>query len=33
MPSLRSALFAPVYKPAIRTSVTAMTAMALGLQK
>jgi len=33
MPSLHSALFAPVYAPAIRTGVTAMTAMALGLLK
>lgn len=33
LPSLHSALFAPVYEPAIRTGVTAMTAMALGLLK
>jgi hypothetical protein len=33
MPSLHSALFAPVYEPAIKTGVTAMTAMALGLLK
>jgi hippurate hydrolase len=33
LPGLHSALFAPVYKPAIRTGVTAMTAMALGLLK
>ena len=33
MPSLHSALFAPVYEPAIQTGVTAMTAMALGLLK
>jgi hippurate hydrolase len=33
MPSLHSALFAPVYAPAIKTGVTAMTAMALGLLK
>jgi hippurate hydrolase len=33
MPSLHSALFAPVYAPAIKTGVTAMTAMALDLLK
>jgi hippurate hydrolase len=33
MSSLHSALFAPVYEPAIKTGVTAMTAMALGLLK
>jgi hippurate hydrolase len=33
LPGLHSALFAPVYEPAIRTGVTAMTAMALGLLK
>lgn len=33
LPSLHSALFAPVYEPAIRTGVTAMTAMALDLMK
>jgi amidohydrolase len=33
LPSLHSALFAPVYEPAIRTGVTAMTAMALDLLK
>ncbi|MGA7243564.1 MAG: amidohydrolase [Terracidiphilus sp.] len=33
LPSLHSALFAPVYAPAIETGVTAMTAMALGLLK
>jgi len=33
LPSLHSALFAPVYAPAINTGVTAMTAMALGLLK
>jgi hippurate hydrolase len=33
MPSLHSAIFAPVYAPAIQTGVTAMTAMALGLLK
>ena len=31
LPSLHSALFAPVYAPAITTGVTAMTAMALDL--
>ncbi len=31
LPSLHSALFAPVYVPAIKTGVAAMTAMALGL--
>lgn len=33
LPSLHSALFAPVYEPAIKTGVTAMTAMALDLLK
>jgi amidohydrolase len=33
LPSLHSALFAPVYAPAITTGVTAMTAMALNLLK
>jgi hippurate hydrolase len=33
LPSLHSALFAPVYAPAIPTGVTAMTAMALDLLK
>lgn len=33
LPSPHSALFAPVYAPAIETGVTAMTAMALGLLK
>ena len=33
LPSLHSALFAPVYEPAIRTGVTAMTAMALDMLK
>ena len=33
LPSLHSALFAPVYEPAIQTGVTAMTAMALDLLK
>jgi hippurate hydrolase len=33
LPSLHSPLFAPVYEPAIRTGVTAMTAMALDLLK
>jgi hippurate hydrolase len=33
LPGLHSALFAPVYAPAIQTGVTAMTAMALGLLK
>jgi amidohydrolase len=33
LPSLHSALFAPVYAPAIETGVTAMTAMALDLLK
>ena len=33
MPGLHSALFAPVYAPAITTGVTAMTAMALDLLK
>ena len=33
LPGLHSALFAPVYEPAIRTGVTAMTAMALDLLK
>lgn len=33
LPGLHSALFAPVYAPAITTGVTAMTAMALGLLK
>jgi hippurate hydrolase len=33
LPSLHSALFAPVYAPAIKTGVTAMTAMALDLLK
>ena len=33
LPGLHSALFAPVYSPAITTGVTAMTAMALGLLK
>jgi len=31
LPSLHSALFAPVYEPTIRTGVTAMTAMAVDL--
>jgi len=31
LPSAHSALFAPVYDPAIRTGVTAMTAMAMDL--
>jgi hippurate hydrolase len=31
LPSPHSALFAPVYEPAVRTGVTAMTAMALSL--
>ena len=31
LPGLHSALFAPVYQPAIRTGVTAMTAMAVSL--
>jgi hypothetical protein len=31
LPGLHSALFAPVYAPAITTGVTAMTAMALDL--
>jgi hippurate hydrolase len=33
LPGLHSALFAPVYTPAISTGVTAMTAMALDLLK
>ena len=33
LPGLHSALFAPDYAPAIRTGVTAMTAMALDLLK
>jgi hippurate hydrolase len=33
LPSPHSALFAPVYEPAIKTGVTAMTAMALDLLK
>ena len=33
LPSPHSALFAPVYAPAIETGVTSMTAMALGLLK
>jgi hippurate hydrolase len=33
LPSLHSPLFAPVYEPAIKTGVTAMTAMALDLLK
>jgi hippurate hydrolase len=33
LPSLHSALFAPVYGPTITTGVTAMTAMALDLLK
>jgi len=33
LPGLHSALFAPVYEPAIRTGVTVMTTMALGLLK
>jgi len=33
LPGLHSALFAPVYAPAISTGVTAMTAMALDLLK
>jgi hippurate hydrolase len=33
LPSLHSALFAPVYAPAITTGVTAMTSMALDLLK
>jgi hippurate hydrolase len=33
LPSLHSALFAPVYAQAIPTGVTAMTAMALDLLK
>jgi hippurate hydrolase len=33
LPGLHSALFAPVYSPAITTGVTAMTAMALDLLK
>jgi amidohydrolase len=33
LPSTHSALFAPVYAPAIKTGVTAMTAMALDLLK
>ena len=33
LPSLHSPLFAPVYAPAIKTGVTAMTAMALDLLK
>jgi hippurate hydrolase len=33
LPSLHSALFAPVYEPAIKSGVTAMTAMALNLLK
>ncbi len=33
LPSLHSALFAPVYAEAIPTGVTAMTAMALDLLK
>ena len=33
LPSLHSALFAPVYAAAIPTGVTAMTAMALDLLK
>jgi metal-dependent amidase/aminoacylase/carboxypeptidase family protein len=33
LPSAHSALFAPVYAPAIETGVTAMTAMALDLLK
>jgi hippurate hydrolase len=33
LPSLHSALFAPVYEPAIRTGVTSMSAMALDLLK
>jgi hippurate hydrolase len=33
LPGLHSALFAPVYAPAIKTGVTAMTAMALDLLK
>ena len=33
LPGPHSALFAPVYAPAIKTGVTAMTAMALDLLK
>jgi hippurate hydrolase len=33
LPTLHSALFAPVYQPAIRAGVTAMSAMALDLLK
>jgi hippurate hydrolase len=33
LPSLHSPLFAPLYAPAIKTGVTAMTAMALDLLK
>jgi hippurate hydrolase len=33
LPTLHSALFAPVYEPAIETGVTAMTAMAMDLLK
>jgi hippurate hydrolase len=33
LPGLHSALFAPVYDPAIRTGVTSMSAMALDLLK
>ena len=33
LPSLHSALFAPVYAPAIETGVAAMTAMTLDLLK
>ena len=33
LPNLHSPLFAPVYAPAIKTGVTAMTAMALDLLK
>ena len=33
LPGLHTALFAPDYEPAIRTGVTAMTAMALDLMK
>jgi hippurate hydrolase len=33
LPSLHSALFAPVYEPAITAGVTSMSAMALDLLK
>ena len=33
LPGLHSALFAPVYEPAITTGITAMTTMALDLLK